>query len=128
MRKNSSQILVKVICVSFYQNRSNGVATNCCERHKDRYPHRQTGFFPGVNTISNEVTKYKTRKKSCNGKCIGQMGRWGLKLHWLQTSLIKNHSKPNKTSFVFLNKKLVEEKKSICWFNCLICTDVYHFS
>ena len=42
MRKVSSQNLVKVICVNFHQNRPNGVAIKCCDRHTDTHIHTHT--------------------------------------------------------------------------------------
>ena len=55
MRKGSSQILVKVICVKFHQNRPQDAATKGCDRPTDE----QTGLIPGVNIFSNEMTEYK---------------------------------------------------------------------
>ena len=69
MRKVSSQNLVKVICVSFHQNRPNGVAIKCCDRHTDTQTHThthththtdtQTGLILDVNIFSYEMTEYK---------------------------------------------------------------------
>ena len=62
MRKVSSQILDKVICVKFHQNRPNGAKMKGCDRHTDRQTdrqtHAQTGLIPGVNIFSNEMTEY----------------------------------------------------------------------
>ena len=63
MRKVSSQILVKIICVKFHQNRPEDAATKGCDRQTDTQTHRQThtqtGLIPGVNIFSNEMTEYK---------------------------------------------------------------------
>ena len=40
-RKVSSQILAKVICVKFHQNRPNGAKMKGCDRQTDRQTHRQ---------------------------------------------------------------------------------------
>ena len=37
MRKVSSQILVKIICEKFHQNRPQDAATKGCDRHPDRH-------------------------------------------------------------------------------------------
>ena len=63
MRKVSSQILDKVICVKFYQNRPNGAKMKGCDRQTHRQTHTQTGLIPGVNIFSNEMTEYN--KVSC---------------------------------------------------------------
>ena len=66
MRKVSSQILDKVICVKFHQNRPNGAKMKGCDRqthrHTDTQTHTQTGLIPGVNIFSNEMTEYNEMK------------------------------------------------------------------
>ena len=54
IRKVSSQILDKVVCIKFHQNRPKGAATKGCDRQTDA----QTGLIPGVNILSNKMTEY----------------------------------------------------------------------
>ena len=65
MRKVSSQILAKVICVKFHQNRPNGAKMKGCDRQTDTQTDTQTdaetGLIPGVNIFSNEMTEYKNQ-------------------------------------------------------------------
>ena len=63
MRKVSSQILDKVICVKFHQNRPNGAKMKGCDRQTHTKTDEQTGLIPGVNIFSNEMTKYKNKHK-----------------------------------------------------------------
>ena len=61
MRKVSSQILDKVICVKFHQNRPNGAKMKGCDRqththtNTDRQTDAQTGLIPGVNIFSKNT-------------------------------------------------------------------------
>ena len=66
MRKVSSQNLVKVICVNFHQNRPNGVAIKCCDRHTYTHTHTdtQTGLVLDVKIFSYEMTEYKNKPKN----------------------------------------------------------------
>ena len=66
MRKVSSQILVKIICVKFHQNRPQDAATKGCYRHTYTHTDAQTGLIPGVNIFSNEMTEYKKPHKYLN--------------------------------------------------------------
>ena len=50
MRKVSSQILVVSICVKFHQNRPNGVATKCCDRHTHTQTHTHTDTHTDTQT------------------------------------------------------------------------------
>ena len=63
MRKVSSQILDKVICVKFHQNRPNGAKMNGCDRQTHTHTDAQTGLIPGVNIFSYEMTEYNKNRQ-----------------------------------------------------------------
>ena len=82
MRKVSSQILDKVICVKFHQNRPNGAKMKGCDRHTDRQTHRQASS-PGLirnnfefNHESFEIAQmsFTSRKEVLHCMCIYRSG------------------------------------------------------
>ena len=64
MKKVSSQIFVKIICVHFHQNRTKTVEIFIwTDAHTDRQTDAQTRLILRVKIFSPEMTEYKKKKR-----------------------------------------------------------------
>ena len=87
MKKVSSQIFVKIICVHFHQNRTKIVEIKDPDRHTHTRTYRQGSSWD--NIFSPEMTEYKNQENLMTSQTL-YFETFGLKLWSRMHILLKN--------------------------------------